>query len=78
MPSDDWATWARQVVAEHARVHKRLDDSFAEVSAITFSAREAATACDDQVTNVDIIVRQFVENNSGRVASQDDGVAEER
>ena len=76
--SDDWATWARQVEAEFALVHKRLDDSHADLSAIAFSAREAVAACTDQVANRVIMVRQFVENNSGRVASQDDGYAQER
>ena len=70
LPSDDWVTWARQIEAEFARVHKRLDDNFAELSATASSSREAAAACADQVANLDIIVRQFVENNSGRVASQ--------
>ena len=78
LPSDDWATWARQVEAEFARVHKRLDDNFAELSTIASSSREAAAACTDQVANLDIMVRQFMENNSGRVASRDDGDAQER
>ena len=78
LPSDDWATWARQVEAEFARVHERLDDNFAELSATASSSREAAAACADQVANLDIMVRQFVKNNSGRVASRDDGDAQER
>ena len=41
-PSGDWATWARQVEAEFARVHKRLDDNYAELSALASSTREAA------------------------------------
>ena len=45
LPSDDWAKWGRQVEAEFARVHKRLDDNFAELSAIASSSREAAAAC---------------------------------
>ena len=78
LPSDDWATWARQVEAEFERVHKRLVDNFAELSAIASSSREAAAACTDQVANLDIIVRQFMGNNSGRVAFRDDGDAQER
>ena len=78
LPSDDWATWARQVEAEFARVHKRLDDDFAELSAIASSSREAAAACTDQVANLDIMVGQFMENNAGRVASRDNGDAQER
>ena len=77
-PSGDWATWARQVEAEFARVHKRLDDNYAELSALASSTREAADTCTDQVANLDIMVRQFMENNSGRVASRDDGDAQER
>ena len=78
LPSGDWATWARQVEAEFARLRKRLDDNYAELSAIASSTREAADACTDQVANLDIMVRQFMENNSGRVASRDDGDAQER
>ena len=78
LPADDWATWAGQVEAEFARVHKRLDDNYAELSAIASSSREAADACTDQVANLDIMVRQFMENNSGRVASRDDGEDQER
>ena len=70
LPSDDWAAWARRVEAEFALVHKRLGDNFAELSAIASSSREAAAACADQVSNLDIMVRQFMENNSGRVASR--------
>ena len=44
-PSGDWATWARQVEAEFARVHKRLDDNYAELSAIASSTRGAADTC---------------------------------
>ena len=77
LPSDDLATWARQVEAELARVHARLDEKIAEISATTSSSREVAAACADQVANSDIILRQFVENNSGRVASRDDGDAHE-
>ena len=76
LPSDDWPTWARQV--EFARIHKRLDDNFAEVSASASTSREAAAAFVDQVANMDIIVRQFVVNNSDRVASRDDGDAQKR
>ena len=65
LPSDDWATWARQV-AEFARVHKRLDDNFPELSATASASREAAATCADQVATLDIMVRQFVENNAGR------------
>ena len=51
----------------------------AKISATASSSREVATACADQVANFDIILRQFVENNSGRVAaSRDDGDAQER
>ena len=78
LPSDDLATWARQVEAELARVHTRLDDFFAELSATTSSSHEIAAACADQVANSDFILRQFVENNSGRVACRDDGDAQER
>ena len=78
LPSDDWATGARQVEAVIARVHRRPEDNFAELSAITSSSREAAAACADQVANLDIMVRQFVENNSGRGASRDDDDAQER
>ena len=78
LPSDDLATWARQVEAEFARVHARLDENIAEISASTSSAREVAAACAEQVANFDIFLRQFVENNSGRVASRDDGGAQER
>ena len=78
LPSDDLATWARQVEAEFARVHKRLDEKIAELSATASSSREVAAACANQVANLDIIVRQFVENNSGRVASRDDGDTQER
>ena len=76
--SDDLATWARQVEAELARVHARLDETFAEISATTSSSREVAAVCADQVANFDIILRQFVENNSDRVASRDDRDAQER
>ena len=41
----------------------------AEISATNSSSRELAAACADQVANFDIILRQFVENISGRVAS---------
>ena len=78
LPSDDLATWARQVEAEFARVHARLDQTFAEISAATSSSREVAAACADQVANFDIIPRQFVKNNPGRVASRDDGDAQVR
>ena len=78
LPSDDVATWARQVEAEFARVHARLDEHFAELSATTSSSCEVATACADQEANFDIILRQFVENKSGRVALRDDGDAHER
>ena len=67
-----------QVEAEFARVHARLDEKFAEISATTSSSREVAAACANQVANFDIILRQFVENNSGRVASRDDGDAQGR
>eukprot|EP00904_Undaria_pinnatifida_P001064 jgi/Undpi1/10959/HiC_scaffold_30.g13260.m1 len=51
----------------------------AKISATASSSREVATACADQVANFDIILRQFVENNSGRVAAaRDDGDAQER
>ena len=43
------------------------------------SAREVATACADQLANLDVILRQFTENNSGgTAASRDDGDAQER
>ena len=79
LPSDDLATWARQVQTEFARVHARLDQTFAEISATTSPSREVAAACADKVATFDIILRQFVENKSGRVAaSHDDGDARER
>ena len=79
LPSDDLATWARQVEAEFARVHGRPDETVTEISATVSSSREVATACVDQVENFNIILRQFVENNSGRVAAfRDDGDAQER
>ena len=71
-------TWARQVEAESAHVHARLNEQFAEMSVTNSSSREVAAACADQVANSDVILRQFVENNSGRVASRDDGDAQER
>ena len=55
-----------------------FDDNFAELSAIASSSREAAAACTDQVASLDIMVRQFMENNAGRVASRDDGDAQEQ
>ena len=39
------------------------------------SSREVAAACADQVANFDIVLRHFVENNSGRRASRNDGDA---
>ena len=36
------------------------------------STCEVATACADRVANFDIILRQFVENNSGRAAASRD------
>ena len=60
-PSDDLATWLRQVEAEFVRVHARLDGKTAEISTTTCSSREVATACADQVSNFDIILRQFVD-----------------
>ena len=78
LPSDDLVTWARQAEAEFARVHARLDEMFAEISATTSSSREVAAAGADQVANFDFILRQLMENNSGRVASRDDGNAQER
>ena len=79
LPLDDLVTLARQVEADFARVHARLDEKLAEISANAFSSREVATVYADQVDNSDIILRQFVENNSGRIAaSRDDGDAQER
>ena len=49
LPSEDLATWARQVEAEFARVHARLDEAFADKSATNSSSREVAAACADQV-----------------------------
>ena len=57
VPSDDFDTWARQVEAELARVHARLDEKFAEISATTSFSREVAAACADQVANFGIILR---------------------
>ena len=57
---DDWATWARQVEAEFAQVHNRLDDNFAELSAIASSSRQKAAACTDHAANFDTMVRQFM------------------
>ena len=57
LPSDDLVTWVRQVEAEFARVHARLDETFAEISATTSSSREVADACADQVANFDLILR---------------------
>ena len=74
---DYCATWARQVEDKFARVQERLDEKIADLSATASSSGEVAAACADQVANLDIIVRQFVENNSGRVASRDDGDAQE-
>ena len=79
LTSDDLATWTRQVEAKIARVHARLDEDLADISTTDSSSREVATACADQVANFDIILRQFAENNFGRVAaSRDDGDAQER
>ena len=78
LPSNDLATWARQVEAEFAPFHARLDETFAEIFATTSSSREVATACADQVAHFAIILPQVVENNSGPVASRDDGDARER
>ena len=69
----------RQVEAEFARINARLDETLAEMSVTVSSSREAANAYADQVANFDLVLRQFVENNSGRVAaSSDDGDAQER
>ena len=76
--SDDWAARARQVEAEFAQVHNRLDHNFAGLSAVASSPREAAAACTDQVANFDIMARQFIENNTGRVASRNDSDTLER
>ena len=62
LPLNDWVTWARQVEAEFARVHKRLDETFAGLSATVSSSREVEAACADQVANLETIVRRFVEN----------------
>ena len=43
-----------------------LDDNFAELLATASASREAAATCADQVATLDIMVRQFVENNAGR------------
>ena len=74
----DVEKWARQVEAEFAPVHARLDETFAEISATTCCPREVAAVCADQVANSDIILCQFVKNNSCRVASRDYGDAQER
>ena len=51
----------------------------AKISATASSSREVATACADQVANFDSILRQFVENKSGRVtASRDEGDGQDR
>ena len=79
LTSDDLATWAGQVEAEFARVNARLDEKLAEMSGTVPSSREVATACADQMANFDVVVRQFVENNSGLVATSRDNVdAQER
>ena len=73
------AKWAGQVEAEFARVNARRDDKIAVVSETVSFAREVATACVDHVANLDVILRQFIENNSGRTAaSRNDGDAQER
>ena len=72
------ATWAGQVEAEFAQVHARLDETFAEIYVTTSFSREVVTACADQVAYFDIILRQFVNNNFGRVVSLDDGGAQDR
>ena len=38
-------------------------------AATNSSFRQVAAACADQVASFDIVLRQFVENNYGRVAS---------
>ena len=79
LPSDDLATWARQGEVKFAQVHARFDEKLAEIFAIASSSREVATACADRVANFDSILRQFVENNSGRVAaSRDEGDSQDR
>ena len=79
LTSDDLSTWAGQVEAECARVNERFDGKLVEMSATVYSAREVATACAHQVANLDVVLCQFVEKSSGRVAaSQDDGDALER
>ena len=78
LPSDDMATWARQVEAEFAGIYTCLDEKFAELSATIASSGVLAAAYADQVANFDIILRQFVENNSGPVAPREDGEAQER
>ena len=66
LPSDDLAAWAHQVEAEYARVHAHLDETFSKLSATTSSSREIVAVCSDQAAIFDIILRQFVKNNSDR------------
>ena len=78
LTSADLAKWAGQVEAEFTRVKARFDDKIAVVSEAVSSAREVTTACADRFANLDVILRQFIENNSGRTAaSRDDGDARE-
>lgn len=79
LTSHGLATCARQVEDAFARVNARFYQTWAEMSATVCFAREIATACADQVANFHVVLRQFVENSSGRVtASRDAGDAQER
>ena len=73
-------TWPRgpDRLRPNSRGSMRALTNICEISATTSSSREVATTCADHVANFDIILCQFVENISHRVASRDDGDAQER
>ena len=79
LTSADLAKWAGKVEAEFTWVNARFDDRIAVVSEAVSAARGVATSCTYQVTDLDVILCQFIEHNSGRTAAfRGDGDAQAR